>query len=129
MREAGIEPTIIASDDAVVGAAPLVHAKSTVIKVHSATSTPASRTRTPNWRHILRAMNNLLDQVFDNFGLLVVGWSGEWDAAVRDAILRAPARQYPLYWAARGGAGRWQRSSRRSEAGEAFRLRTRTAFS
>jgi NAD-dependent SIR2 family protein deacetylase len=34
MREAGVEPTIIASNDAVVGATPLVHAKCTVIKVH-----------------------------------------------------------------------------------------------
>ena len=34
MREAGVEPTIIASDDAVVGATPLVQTKCMVIKVH-----------------------------------------------------------------------------------------------
>lgn len=34
LREAGIEPTVIASDDAIAGATPLVHSKCTVIKVH-----------------------------------------------------------------------------------------------
>jgi hypothetical protein len=34
LREAGIEPTVIASDDVIAGAPPLVHAKCTVIKVH-----------------------------------------------------------------------------------------------
>jgi hypothetical protein len=43
-----------------------------------------------------------LDQVFDNFGLLVVGWSSEWDTALKSALLRAPSRRYALYWASRG---------------------------
>jgi hypothetical protein len=43
--------------------------------------------------------------VFDNFGLLAVGWSGEWDTALRSAILRTPSRRYPFYWAARGSVG------------------------
>jgi hypothetical protein len=34
LREAGVEPTVIASDDAIAGATPLVHSKWTVIKVH-----------------------------------------------------------------------------------------------
>jgi NAD-dependent SIR2 family protein deacetylase len=34
LREAGVEPTVIASDDAIAGATPLVHSKCTVIKVH-----------------------------------------------------------------------------------------------
>ena len=34
LRDAGVEPTVIASDDAIAGATPLVHAKCTVIKVH-----------------------------------------------------------------------------------------------
>ena len=105
MREAGVEPTIIASDDAVIGATPLVHAKCSVIKVHGDYLDARIKNTDAELEAYSPAMNGLLDQVFDNFGLLVVGWSGEWDTALRDAILRAPARQYPFYWAARGAAG------------------------
>ena len=34
LREARVEPTVIASDDATAGATPLVHSKCAVIKVH-----------------------------------------------------------------------------------------------
>jgi SIR2-like domain len=105
MREAGVEPTIIASDDAVVGATPLVHAKCTVIKVHGDYLDARIKNTDAELEAYSPAMNGLLDQVFDNFGLLVVGWSGEWDTALRDAIQRAPSRRYPFYWAARGAIG------------------------
>ncbi|UZW12892.1 hypothetical protein OSC52_13640 [Clostridium pasteurianum] len=31
-------------------------------------------------------MNNLLDRVFDEFGLIICEWSGEWDIALRACI-------------------------------------------
>jgi hypothetical protein len=40
-------------------------------------------------------------RIFDEHGLIVCGWSGEWDHALRAAFLRAPNRRYPVYWAAR----------------------------
>jgi hypothetical protein len=44
----------------------------------------------------------LLDRIFDEHGLIVCGWSGEWDHALRAAFLRAPNRRYSVFWAARG---------------------------
>ena len=41
--------------------------------------------------------NRLLDRIFDEFGLIVCGWSAEWDAALRDAIYRAVSRRYTTY--------------------------------
>ena len=49
--------------------------------------------------------NRLLDRIFDEHGLIICGWSGEWDHALREAFLRAPNRRYPVYWAARGTLG------------------------
>jgi hypothetical protein len=46
--------------------------------------------------------NRLLDRIFDEFGLIVCGWSGDWDHALRAAVLRMPNRRYTVYWAARG---------------------------
>ena len=101
----GIDPTVIASDDAISGAKPLVHSDCTVIKVHGDYLDNRIRNTEEELADYSPAMNGLLGQVFDNFGLVVVGWSGEWDAALRGAILRAPTRRYPFYWAARGEIG------------------------
>lgn len=105
LREAGVEPTVIASDDAIAGATPLVHAKCTVIKVHGDYLDARIKNTDAELEDYSPAMNALLDQVFDHFGLLTVGWSGEWDTALRSAILRAPTRRYPFYWAARSSLG------------------------
>ncbi len=50
-------------------------------------------------------MNTFLDRVFDEFGLVVCGWSADWDTALRASIERAPSRRYSLYWAYRGALG------------------------
>ena len=102
LRDAGVEATVIASNDAISGATPLVHARCTLIKVHGDYLDARIKNTDAELDDYSPAMNALLDQVFDNFGLLVVGWSGEWDTALRSAILRAPSRRYPFYWAARG---------------------------
>ena len=43
--------------------------------------------------------DDLLDRVFDEFGLIVCGWSAEWDHALRKAISRTPSRRFSMYWA------------------------------
>lgn len=102
LRDVGVEPTVIASEDAIAGATPLVHSRCTVIKVHGDYLDTRIKNTEAELADYASGMNSILDEVFDRFGLLVVGWSGEWDIALRAAILRAPSRRYPLYWAARG---------------------------
>jgi hypothetical protein len=128
MREAGVEPTIIASDDAVVGATPLVHAKCTVIKVHGDYLDARIKNTDAELEAYSPAMNGLLDQVFDNFGLLVVGWSGEWDTALRNAIQRAPSRRYPFYWAARGEPGVLAQDLLSQRGGRSFQIADADSF-
>jgi SIR2-like domain len=102
LREAGVEPTVIASDDAIAGATPLIHSKCTVIKVHGDYLDARIKNTDAELEEYSPALDALLDQVFDNFGLLVVGCSSEWDTALKSALLRAPSRRYALYWASRG---------------------------
>lgn len=131
LRDAGVEPTVIAHDDALAGAVPIVHARCTVIKVHGDYMDSRIKNTDQELDAYSPAMNTLLDEVFDRFGLLAVGWSGEWDAALRSAILRAPSRRYPFYWAARGEpAARasdliLQRQGRTFQIGDADSLFTR----
>ena len=44
----------------------------------------------------------MLDEVFDQYGLVVCGWSAVWDKALREAILRSPGRRFATFWLRRG---------------------------
>lgn len=105
LREAGVEPTIVASLDALKGAEPLVHTTCYILKLHG----DYKDARILNTDEELTAYqpeyDALLDRIIDEHGLIVCGWSGEWDHALRAAILRAPSRRYPTFWAARGKLG------------------------
>jgi hypothetical protein len=102
LREAGVEPTIIVSTHALLGAEPITHSSCYLIKLHG----DYKDTRILNTDCELSAYppeyDRLLDRILDEYGLIVCGWSGEWDHALRAAILRAPNRRYATYWAARG---------------------------
>ena len=102
LRDVGIEPTVITTDDAAKGAEPITHARCTIIKVHG----DYLDTRIKNTEQELITytpeLNALLDRVFDEFGLIVSGWSATWDPALRDSITRNVSRRYSHYWACRG---------------------------
>jgi SIR2-like domain len=97
-----ISPTVISTSDMVRGAVPLAHSGCTLIKVHG----DYRDTRLRNTSEELSAydadLDKLLDQVFDEYGLIVCGWSATWDKALRNAILRSPNRRYSVSWALKG---------------------------
>ena len=102
LREEGIEPTVVSSPDMLAGAEPLTHSQCFILKLHG----DYKDARILNTAEELGAYpdgyNQLLDRIFDEFGLIVAGWSGQWDDALRTAILRAANRRYPTFWATRG---------------------------
>jgi hypothetical protein len=40
--------------------------------------------------------------VLDEFGLVICGWSAEWDEALRTSFERCKSRRFTTYWASRG---------------------------
>jgi hypothetical protein len=102
LREAGIEPTVIASADSLSGAEPITHSACYVLKLHGDYKDSRILNTDEELQGYPDEYNRLLDRIFDEYGLIVCGWSGEWDHALRAAFLRAPNRRYGLYWAARG---------------------------
>ena len=105
LRDEEVEPTILSSPDQVQGALPLIHTQCCVFKVHGdyldsrIRNTPAELDQYPP------EFDQLLDRIFDEFGLIVCGWSAEWDGALRKAIYRAPSRRFTTYWAVQGEPG------------------------
>ncbi len=102
LREAGIEPTVISSVDALSGAEPMTHSQCYLFKLHGDYKDARILNTEEELSEYPHLYDGLLDRIFDEYGLVVCGWSGEWDVALRAAFLRAPNRRYPTYWAARG---------------------------
>ncbi|MYA25247.1 MAG: hypothetical protein F4091_07400 [Acidimicrobiales bacterium] len=98
INEAGVEPRVIASDDHARCALPLVHSGCTVIKVHGDYLWSDLKNTAEELSRYGTAMRRLLREVFDQYGLVVCGWSGEWDTALRKVLVRSPNRRFTAYW-------------------------------
>ncbi|WP_431635284.1 SIR2 family protein [Dyella sp. KULCS107] len=105
LRDQGVEPTVVASVDALAGAEPLVHSRCYLLKLHGDYKDARILNTDQELSTYHGSYDRLLDRIFDEHGLIVCGWSGEWDHALRAAFLRAPNRRYPVYWSARGSLG------------------------
>jgi len=45
------------------------------------------------------------NRIFDEYGLIVSGWSAEWDTALRAVVERCGSRRFTVYWTARRSLG------------------------
>lgn len=102
LEAAGVSPVIISTADAVEGAMPLAHAGCTVVKLHGDYLDVRTKNTPEELAKYDRRIIRLLDKVFDEYGLVVCGWSSEWDGALRDAMFRCKSRRFTTFWAARG---------------------------
>jgi hypothetical protein len=98
LDDAGVAAQVISTPAGVRGMTPLAHAPATILKVNGDYATLGHRNTPaelasypPRWRR-------LLGQVFDEYGLLVIGWSADYDIALSDALSGAPSRRYPAFW-------------------------------
>ena len=102
LADAGVNATVLSSADQVHGALPLVHTQCCVFKVNGDYLDARIRNTEIELDQYPQEFDQLLDRILDDFGIVVCGWSGEWDGALRRAIYRAPSRRFSTYWAARG---------------------------
>jgi len=102
LDEQGIIPDVISTDDTLKGAVPYVHSKCTIVKLHGDYKDTRIKNTPTELAKYSPALNEYLDAILDQFGVIVCGWSGEWDTALRDAILRCETHRFTTYWTVRG---------------------------
>ena len=102
LTDTGVVPTVLSSPDQVQGALPLIHTQCCVFKIHGDYLDTRIRNTPDELDQYRPEFDKLLDRIFDEFGLVVCGWSAEWDGALRSALFRAKSRRFTTYWAARG---------------------------
>ncbi len=102
LREVGVEPVVVKSDDDLKGVVPLIHGKCFIVKVHGDYLDTRIRNTETELSSYSTDLNAFINRIIDEHGLIICGWSGDWDPALKAAITRAPNRRYPLFWASRG---------------------------
>lgn len=101
LRDEGVEPTIVDSADALQGAESIAHTSCYVFKIHGDYKDSRILNTEQELSNYPPEYKSLLDRIFDEYGLIICGWSAEWDDGLREAIKRAPNRRYSLFWASR----------------------------
>lgn len=101
LEEVGISPVVISTADGIKGAPPLAHSTCTIIKLHGDYTDTRIRNTIAELGKYDSATNKLLDQVFDEYGLVICGWSGEWDIALKAAMQRCKSNRFTTYWTTR----------------------------
>lgn len=101
----GVAPQVISRPEAVAGMKPLVHAPATVIKLHGDYLDLGSRNTPSELKAYPDEWKTLMARVLDEYGLVISGWSADWDTALVSLIDAAPNRRYPLYWDSRSSKG------------------------
>jgi hypothetical protein len=98
----GVSPTVISTPEAIKGAPPLVHCDCALVKLHGDYMDLRTRNTPVDLSAYDRRTDALLERVLDEYGLIICGWSAEWDEALRKAIERRKNRRFTTWWASLG---------------------------
>jgi SIR2-like domain len=98
LEDAGVPPQVISRSETAAGFTPLQHARITVLKANGDYADLEMRNTVEELEAYPAEMNSLFDRVFDEYGLVICGWSADWDLALVAALERVKQRRYPLYW-------------------------------
>ena len=102
LRDVGVEPTVISTTEAADGAEPLAHIGPVVLKIHGDYKETNLKNTTEELSSYDKPMQELIDEVLNDYGLIICGWSGDTDQALRESILSSKDRRYSTYWTYRG---------------------------
>jgi hypothetical protein len=99
VRDAGIEPVVIANEADVAGMPPLHTIRCCVIHLHGDYLSPLSMLNTTTeLAKYDRRHTKLLKRVLGDYGLIAAGWSANYDPALRNAIAEYSSGRFTFTW-------------------------------
>lgn len=102
LQEAGIEPLVIASADDARNAPPLHATRCVVVKLHGDRMSPNLKNTLAELESYEPELEQYLDAILHDYGLIICGWSAEWDTALRNALSSRQSSLFTTFWAHRG---------------------------
>lgn len=98
LDELNVQYQTLYHDSDIEGMKPLAHADCTVLKIHGDYRDTRFKNITDELECYSEPLTDILKRIFDEYGLIVSGWSAEWDTALRDTIKSVKGRRYSWYW-------------------------------
>jgi len=98
LEAVGVQPQVLSRPEQIVGATVLRHHRATIIKLHGDYADLDKRNTVDELQTYSPEFEGLLRTVLDEYGLLVSGWSADWDLALVSALEATRIRRYPLFW-------------------------------
>lgn len=96
----GITPQVISHEGAISQATPIVHSKTpTIIKINGDYIDCQFRNTTEELDEYPGQMKLYLHRIFEDYGLVTCGWSGEWDKGLISIINNAAHSRYNSFFA------------------------------
>jgi len=105
LEDVGVPPQVLHRPEQLGSATPLAHAKATVIKLHGDYADLEQRNTADELAEYPEPLAAYLGRALDEYGLIVSGWSAEWDTALVRALEEVRSRRYPLFWSSYGTIG------------------------
>ena len=98
LEQRGIQAQVIHRSDQIAGMTPLPHRDATIIKLRGDYADLDKRNTVDELSEYPPEQDALLARILDEYGLIICGWSGEWDVALVRALEQAKSRRYPIFW-------------------------------
>lgn len=99
LRDEGIEPVVISHPSDIHGLPPLHTLGALVVHLHGDYLNPtAMRNTQQELAGYESHVDQFLDRIIFDYGLVLVGWSATYDPALVRALSRSPRRVYTPYW-------------------------------
>ena len=102
LTEQGVRSVVITGQESAEGAEPLTHQDAVIIKVNGDYKETDIKNLASELEEYSPPMQDLIDRVFREYGLIICGWSGEWDARLRESLKSCGVHRYSTYWSHHG---------------------------
>ena len=101
----GIDPVVLSTPQEVANAEPLAHMKCCIVKLHGDYLDPSTLNTVQELSDYSAETKNSLKRIFEDYGLVVCGWSADWDQALRKILRASKCQHYTSYWHVFGTTG------------------------
>ena len=98
LRDESMEPVVLSTPEAIAGMEPLHAQRCVVIHAHGDYLNPGVLNTEDELGSYPEPVGRRVAQVFDEYGLMIVGWSASWDRALGDLLQAAGPPRYASWW-------------------------------
>lgn len=122
LRDEGVEPVIVAGSSAIDEMEPLHAQRCVVIHLHGEYQSPELLNTRGELATYSESTERLVQQIADEYGLLIVGWSAAWDTKLVELLTPATTPRRTTWWVEPGGLNPTQRTLAAARAAEIVEL-------